>query len=150
VRRPAQRCQQIGDVAAVPVNRLFNGYDDSLRNALIQGEINGGKSAADAEQAVDTFLGPLRLDPVQSGMPLPDAIALARFMVETTEGYARYRIGPDTVGGPVEVASCVMLVHHAYVDGVGASWLMQRFYQPQPGIKAGDPPPTTRPLCPRG
>ena len=24
----------------------------------------------------------------------------------------------------------VMLVHHAYVDGVGASWLMQRFYQP--------------------
>jgi diacylglycerol O-acyltransferase len=33
-----------------------------------------------------------------------------------------------------------MLVHHAYVDGVGASWLMQRFYQPQPGIKAGDPP----------
>jgi hypothetical protein len=44
------------------------------------------------------------------------------------------------VGGPVEVASCVMLVHHAYVDGVGASWLMQRFYQPHPGIKAGDPP----------
>lgn len=24
----------------------------------------------------------------------------------------------------------VMLVHHAYVDGVGAAWLMQQFYQP--------------------
>lgn len=36
--------------------------------------------------------------------------------------------------------ACVMLVHHAYVDGVGASWLMQRFYQPQPGITSDDPP----------
>jgi WS/DGAT/MGAT family acyltransferase len=34
----------------------------------------------------------------------------------------------------------VMLVHHAYVDGVGASWLMQQFYQPQMGVKAGSAP----------
>jgi len=34
----------------------------------------------------------------------------------------------------------VMLVHHAYVDGVGASWLMQRFYSPEVGIKAGPAP----------
>jgi hypothetical protein len=54
-----------------PVNRLFNGYDDSLRNALIQNEIKAGKPSADAEQAIDTFLRPLKLDPVQSGMPLP-------------------------------------------------------------------------------
>ncbi len=44
--------------------------------------------------------------------------------------------------------ACVMLVHHAYVDGVGASWLMQRFYQPQPGIKAGDPPAYDPPPLP--
>ena len=42
--------------------------------------------------------------------------------------------------------ACVMLVHHAYVDGVGASWLMQQFYQPEVGVKAGiapahNPPP---------
>jgi WS/DGAT/MGAT family acyltransferase len=42
----------------------------------------------------------------------------------------------------------VVLVHHAYVDGVGASWLMQRFYQPQPGIKAGDPPAYDPPPLP--
>jgi diacylglycerol O-acyltransferase len=42
----------------------------------------------------------------------------------------------------------VMLVHHAYVDGVGASWLMQRFYQPQPGVKAGDPPAYNPPPLP--
>jgi WS/DGAT/MGAT family acyltransferase len=34
----------------------------------------------------------------------------------------------------------VMLVHHAYVDGVGASWLMQQFYHSKPGIKAGEAP----------
>ena len=42
--------------------------------------------------------------------------------------------------------ACVLLVHHAYVDGVGAAWLMQQFYQPEVGVKAGsapayDPPP---------
>ena len=42
----------------------------------------------------------------------------------------------------------VMLVHHAYVDGVGASWLMQRFYQPQPGIKGGNPPAYNPPRLP--
>ena len=36
--------------------------------------------------------------------------------------------------------ACVMLVHHAYVDGVGASWLMQQFYQPEVGVKAGSAP----------
>ena len=34
----------------------------------------------------------------------------------------------------------VMLVHHAYVDGVGAAWLMQQVYQPQADIKAGSIP----------
>ena len=42
----------------------------------------------------------------------------------------------------------VTLVHHAYVDGVGASWLMQRFYQPQPGVKASDPPAYDPPPLP--
>ena len=34
----------------------------------------------------------------------------------------------------------VLLVHHAYVDGVGASWLMQQFFQPEVGVKAGSAP----------
>jgi diacylglycerol O-acyltransferase len=28
----------------------------------------------------------------------------------------------------------VMMVHHAYVDGVGAAWLLQQFYQPRAGV----------------
>ncbi|WCS20614.1 wax ester/triacylglycerol synthase family O-acyltransferase [Mycobacterium marinum] len=34
----------------------------------------------------------------------------------------------------------VMLVHHAYVDGVGAAWLMQQFYQPHRGVGAAEAP----------
>lgn len=87
------------------VNRLFNGYDDRLAGYIIQSGVQQGLSPEQAKEQVSTVLAKFHLDPVQEGMPLPDAIALARFMVETTEGYARYRVGPDTVGGPVEVAS---------------------------------------------
>jgi hypothetical protein len=114
------------------VDRLFSGYDDRLRNALIQNEINAGKAADDAEQAIDTFLNPLRMDPVEaSGMPLPDAIGLARFMVETTKGYARYRFGPDTVGGPVEVAS---ISPHE-----GFKWIHRKHYY-GPALNPGEQP----------
>ncbi|WP_445168244.1 hypothetical protein ACTXG7_02295 [Mycolicibacterium sp. Dal123E01] len=89
------------------VNRLFNGYDDYLREMLIASGMQQtqGLDRAAAEQQIDAVLSNFRLDPVQPGMPLPDAVELARFMVETSEGYARFRIGADTVGGPVEVAS---------------------------------------------
>ncbi|MBL0075707.1 MAG: wax ester/triacylglycerol synthase family O-acyltransferase [Rhodocyclaceae bacterium] len=42
----------------------------------------------------------------------------------------------------------VLLVHHAYVDGVGAAWLMQQFYQAQAGVKAESPPPYNPPPLP--
>lgn len=81
------------------VNRLFNGYDERLETTL--------KAAVPPEQhgTIEELLRLQHFDPVLPGMPLPDSIALARFMVETTEGYTRFRIGADTVGGPVEVAS---------------------------------------------
>lgn len=88
-----------------PVNRLFNGYDDMLKKQLITGVVAQGTTQDEAEKQAEEFLAPFRLDPVQAGMPLPDAIHLARFMVEVTEGVARFRVGADTVGGPVEVAS---------------------------------------------
>jgi hypothetical protein len=114
------------------VDRLFNGYDDRLRDALIQREIATGKTPDDAEQAVSAFLKPLLMDPVEcSGMPLPDAIRLARFMVETTEGYARYRFGPDTVGGPVEVAS---ISPHE-----GFKWVSRKHYY-GPALNPGEQP----------
>jgi hypothetical protein len=105
-----------------PVDRLFNGYDDALFDALVANEVKAGKTQVQGEQAINTFIANLNLkvNPVQPGMPLPDAIALARFMVETTEGYARFRFGPDTVGGPVEVAS---ISPHE-----GFKWIQRKHY----------------------
>ena len=39
-------------------------------------------------------------------MPMPDAIDLARYLVETTIGFVKYSVmRPKTVGGPIEIAS---------------------------------------------
>ena len=87
------------------MNRLFKGYDDQLCNDLVQGNQQNGQTPQDAKQNAKAALKKYEIEPVEQGMPLPDAIGLARFMVETTEGYVRYRLGADTVGGPVEVTS---------------------------------------------
>lgn len=111
------------------VNRLFNGYDDRLRETLITAGTAQGLDRKQAEQQIDAALGAYKLDPVQPGMPLPDAIELARFMVETTEGYARFRLGADTVGGPVEVAS---ISPHE-----GFKWINRKHYY-SPALNPGE------------
>ncbi|MDN4521410.1 hypothetical protein QYF68_26830 [Mycolicibacterium austroafricanum] len=126
------------------VNRLFNGYDDNLYEALItnttvakvqastaQNPVDPVKARKEAEAEVDAWLRPLRVDPVPPAMPLPDAIDLARFMVETTEGYARYGFGPDTVGGQVEVAS---ISPHE-----GFKWINRKHYF-TPALNPGEQP----------
>ena len=35
----------------------------------------------------------------------------------------------------------VTLVHHAYVDGVGAAWCLQQLYRPEPGTEPAPAPP---------
>ncbi|MEG8182877.1 hypothetical protein GZH49_30895 [Nocardia terpenica] len=96
------------------IERLFNGYDQGLQAAL------KASTDASAHPTIDAILRSQEVDPVQSGMPLPDAITLARFMVETTAGFARFRLGPDTVGGPVEVAS--INLHE------GFRWISRKHY----------------------
>jgi hypothetical protein len=117
------------------VNRLFNGYDDRLAEMMFMSAVQEaqkqGQPADVAKAQVEKVLAGFHLDPVQEGMPLPDAIALARFMVETTEGYARYRIGPDTVGGPVEVAS---ISPHE-----GFKWISRKHYY-SPALNPGEQP----------
>ena len=56
-------------------------------------------------------------------MPFPDAIGLARFFVETTSGFAHYSLGPDVVGGPVEVAG---ISRHE-----GFKWISRKHYYRQ-------------------
>lgn len=53
-------------------------------------------------------------------MPFADAIQLAKFLVDVTIGYTRYLLGPDTVGGQVELAG---ISRHE-----GFKWVMRKHY----------------------
>ena len=89
-----------------PVNRLFKGYDEALRTALINSGVDKlGQTRTEAGRRSTRFSVSVELDPVQAGCPCRMLSSWPDYIVETTEGYARYRLGPDTVGGPVEVAS---------------------------------------------
>jgi hypothetical protein len=96
------------------VERLFQGYDQQLKGALLQATDPANHAT------VEALLQQHHQTPVHVGMPLPDAIALAKFMVETTSGYSHFNLGPDTVGGPVEVAG--ISLHE------GFKWIARKHY----------------------
>lgn len=94
--------------------RLWNGYDRRLRAAL--------ESNLDAAEfaKVGPILDSMQTPPVVPSMPLADAIALGQFMVDVTTGYTHFLVGPNTVGGPTEVAS--MSRHE------GFKWIARKHY----------------------
>lgn len=98
------------------VMRLFNGFDPDLPAAL-HGVTDPGEHVA-INQVLDSF----RRQPVPPAMPFADAIALARFLADTTIGYTHFLLGPDVVGGPVEVAG---ISRHE-----GFRWISRKHYYP--------------------
>lgn len=78
--------------------RLFNGYDQELVVAL------KNKLPQSHHAKIDQVLAEQNLQPVFAPMPFPDAIELAKYLVEVTTGFSHFLLGPDTVGGPIEVA----------------------------------------------
>lgn len=96
------------------VDRLFKGYDERLKQMLLQ------STDAANHPAVEALLENQHLMPLHVAMPLPDAIGLAKFLVETTSGYSHFNLGPDTVGGPVEVAG--ISLHE------GFKWIARKHY----------------------
>lgn len=80
------------------VGRLFHGYSPNLIEAL-----HKLVPQESHEELSEALKGEVR-DPVLRAMPFPDAIALAKFLVEVTAGYSHFLFGPDTVGGPIDVA----------------------------------------------
>ncbi|MDW5609257.1 hypothetical protein [Mycolicibacterium sp. D5.8-2] len=96
------------------IERLFNGYDQQLKADLLRN--TDPANHADVEALLATH----HEVPISVAMPLPDAIALAKFMVETTSGYRHFNLGPDTVGGPVEVAG--ISLHE------GFKWIARKHY----------------------
>lgn len=79
-------------------NRLFRGFDDQLAAQVLAAVPDSAKPSVAAILDAQSRL------PVIAPMPFPDAIALAKFLVEVTAGFSHFLLGPDTVGGPIEVA----------------------------------------------
>ena len=104
--------------------RLFYGFDPSLTEALTaivdDGEV----------PAVLNALNDLRVDPVHPGMPFAEAIKLAKFLADTTVGFAHFVPGPDFVGGEVEIAA---ISRHE-----GFKWVNRKHYY-SPDLNPKDP-----------
>ncbi|WP_114719182.1 hypothetical protein [Rhodococcus sp. AG1013] len=95
-------------------DRLFKGYDSRLLAELLEA------LPEEHHAAVITTVRNQAQQPVMPAMPFPDAIALAKYLVEVTSGYSHFLLGPDTVGGPVEVAG---LNRHE-----GFKWINRKHY----------------------
>lgn len=94
--------------------RLFDGYDEALSRDL------QASLAPEAWAKAEVVLARQGRQPAVAPMPFADAIALARYMVDVTVGYSRYLLGPDTVGGKVEVAG---INRHE-----GFKWISRKHY----------------------
>ncbi len=98
------------------LERLWNGIDRQTE-ALIANRVGQEVYGQVVADIVDG--GRVRA-PAVAAMPLADAIGLAEFMVNVTSGYTHFLLGPDTVGGPTEVAS--MSRHE------GFRWINRKHY----------------------
>jgi hypothetical protein len=98
------------------VSRLLVGADPALRQAL------AAAMPAAHWPAVDAALRAQERRVVVKGMPIAEAAALATQLVDVTATYARLVPGPDTVGGPPQVAA---LTRHE-----GFTWIERQHYYP--------------------
>ena len=94
-------CGWLAYAQSEAVERLWQGID---RNHL--GALQSGLTKSEWSKVENILVGSGAVRfPVLPAMPLGDAIRLAEFMVNATSGYTHFLFGPDTVGGPTEVAS---------------------------------------------
>lgn len=99
------------------ITRLILGFSNNLPNVLMQ---NLGVSQAQIGPAMEVIRQALTAQLVLSAMPFQDAIDLAEFLVELTIKYSRFSSGPQTVGGPIEVAG---ISKHE-----GFKWIRRKHY----------------------
>ncbi len=100
----------------VPFYRLYFGFDPraDLKAALA----TAGIDPMVANPVIDQLLGSLSLPIYYDGMPVQDAIHLAKFILETTISVARFEAGTVvTCGGPLQVA--------AILPGLGWQWIQE-------------------------
>lgn len=115
--RPGTECGFTANGQPEAISRLIFGVDPSLPGFFHQAMGLEEDQALEATRAVQQTL---QYDVIQPAMPIQDAIDLARFLVELTIQAARFNPGPDTVGGPVELA--------AITKHEGFKWVKRKHY----------------------
>ncbi len=75
------------------------------------------------KQIVDYLKQNQQAQLVIPAMPIQDAIGLAEFLVDSVIKYSKYRLGPPTVGGPIEIAA---ITKHG-----GFKWVKRKHYFPK-------------------
>lgn len=84
------------------LNRLVLGAGSGLQKALM----NHGFAGENLTDIVNSARAHSEIALYHPGMPLGDAISLAKYMVDTTIGFTRFSPGPKIVGGKSIVAAC--------------------------------------------
>lgn len=102
------------------ISRVLTGFSEDMPDVLRQ---KLGVPGDEVDSAIKVMRNYLKEELVFPGMPIQDAIDLARFLVELTENFYRFRPGAPTVGGPIEIAS---ITKHE-----GFKWIQRKHYFPQ-------------------
>lgn len=116
VTRPAGEMGMQFDGQPELICRICNGVSLNLPGVLMELGLDL-QQAQEIDRACRTKLqAPL----VVPSMSIQDVIDVADYLVSCTIGYARFMPGPDTVGGPVEIA--------AITKHEGFKWVKRKHY----------------------
>ena len=98
------------------IQRLILGMGSNMGNALVAGGIAQG----DLQNLVNAMMPHLQVDLHSPPMPIQDAIDLAKFLVDLTIMFTRFKCGAQTVGGAIEIAA---ITRHE-----GFKWVKRKHY----------------------
>ena len=98
------------------IQRLVLGWSPRIALALREMEVPEDQ----LPQVLEAFLQKTEESIVTPAMPISDAIDLADFVVNLTTQFSRFRPGPQTVGGPTDIAA---ITRHE-----GFKWIKRKHY----------------------
>lgn len=101
------------------MDRIIFGLGTNFVSALVK----LGRTEEEARQLKDDLFPALVESLILPAAPIQDAVALARYMVETTMGFIRFSVSrTKTVGGPIEIA--------AITKHEGFRWIERKHFFP--------------------
>ena len=98
------------------ITRLYIGHGTGLPVVLKECGLEANKIDEIMAKIRELLIVPLVVPP----LPIQDAIDLAEFLIETTMKFSKYKPGPTTVGGPIDIA--------AITKHEGFKWVKRKHY----------------------